>query len=151
MIHRFLDWQLAGCTAKPLQQTASLLNPTPSKTPTTGSPPPAATFKALAAKFDFAPYSSLLDIGGSAGTLACTVAAAHPHLRCTTADLPVLLPAAEATIEGAGLGGRVAAAAVDFFEDDFEKADVVTMSMILHDCELPVGLLRCSRIVFAVD
>jgi len=102
---------------------------------TTDHPTPTATFKALADKFDFSRYSSLRDIGGSAGTLACTVAAAHPHLRCITADLPALLPAARKTIRAAGLEGRVSAEAVDFFEDEFGQADVITMSMILHDCE----------------
>lgn len=94
----------------------------------------AAAFKALAVKFDFSRYSSLLDVGGSAASLSCTLAAAHPHLRAVSADLPAVRGAAEASIAAAGLQGRVAAAELDFFSGDaFPKADVVTMSMILHD------------------
>jgi hypothetical protein len=56
-------------------------------------------------------------------------------MSCFSADLPPLLGAARAGIERAGLEGRVAAEAVDFFSDEpFEPADVITMSMILHDC-----------------
>ena len=96
---------------------------------------PAAAFRALASRFDFSRYSSLLDVGGSAATLSCAVAAAHPHMRCASADLPPLLGAARSQIARAGLEGRVRAEALDFFAaEEFPAADIITMSMILHDC-----------------
>jgi hypothetical protein len=106
---------------------------------------PSAAFRALAAKFDFSRYSTLRDIGGSAATLACAVAAAHPHMRCASADLPALLGAAREGVARAGLEGRVEAEAVNFFsEEPFRPADVITMSMILHDCE-PEGARDARR------
>jgi predicted O-methyltransferase YrrM len=64
------------------------------------------------------------------------VAAANPHMRCTTADLPEVEPIAQRYIERAGLSDRVQTAVVDFFKDPLPKADVITMGMILHDWNL---------------
>jgi precorrin-6B methylase 2 len=93
-------------------------------------------FRALAKKVDFSPYRTLVDIGGATGQLSCIVAEAHPHLQCSTLDLPVVQPIAQRRIAAAGLQDRVAAGALDFFADDFPKADVITMGMILHDWNL---------------
>jgi len=96
----------------------------------------AGNFKALAEKFDFSRYETLCDVGGATGQLACMVAAANPHMRCTSADLPKVEPIAKRCIERAGLSDRVSTAVVDFFEDPLPKADVITMGMILHDWNL---------------
>jgi len=93
-------------------------------------------FEALAAAFDFAPYKTLCDVGGAAGDLSCAVAARHPHIRCTSFDLPVVEPIARAAIARRGLSDRVKTAGGDFFRDPLPKADVVTMGMILHDWNL---------------
>lgn len=68
---------------------------------------PAAGFEQLAAKFDFSRYKTLGDIGGSAGALCCTLAKAHPHLTCTTLDLPAVHAAAEQYVAQQGLADRV--------------------------------------------
>ncbi|HYD79924.1 MAG TPA: methyltransferase [Paucimonas sp.] len=93
-------------------------------------------FQAFAKKFDFSRYETLCDIGGATGQLSLIVAKEHRHLRCTTADLPVVKPIAERRIAAAGLSDRVTAAAVDFFADPLPRADVITMGMILHDWNL---------------
>lgn len=96
----------------------------------------AGNFKALAEKFDFSSYQTLCDVGGATGQLACMVAAANPHMRCISADLPPVEPIAKRCIELAGLSDRVKTAVVDFFADPLPKADVITMGMILHDWSL---------------
>ena len=96
----------------------------------------AGNFKAFAEKFDFSQYRTLADIGGATGQLACMVAAANPHLHCTTFDLPPVQPIAERYVAAAGLSGRVTAVSGDFFVDDLPRADVITMGMILHDWNL---------------
>jgi hypothetical protein len=93
-------------------------------------------FKALAEGFDFGPYRTLCDVGGSAAELSCAVAARHPHLRCTSFDLPAVEPFARAAIARRGLADRVTTAAGDFFRDALPRADVITMGMILHDWNL---------------
>jgi O-methyltransferase domain/Dimerisation domain len=93
-------------------------------------------FTAFAESFDFSAYRTLCDVGGATGQLSCLVAKRHPHLRCTTLDLPVVIPIAERRIAAEGLGDRVTARAIDFFAEPFPGADVITMGMILHDWNL---------------
>jgi O-methyltransferase domain/Dimerisation domain len=93
-------------------------------------------FLALAEKFDFSPYRTLCDAGGATGQLSVVVARRHPHMRCTTFDLPPVKPLAKRTIEAAGLSDRVSTAAGDFFVDPLPEADVITMGIVLHDWNL---------------
>jgi precorrin-6B methylase 2 len=93
-------------------------------------------FEAFAEKFDFSRYKSLCDIGGATGLLSIEVAKRHPHLRCTTFDLPPVEPIAKRAIAAAGLSDRVNTAVGDFFKDPLPRADVITMGMILHDWNL---------------
>jgi DNA-binding PadR family transcriptional regulator len=93
-------------------------------------------FRALAEKFDFSRYETVCDIGGATGQLCTMLAARHPHLRCTSYDLPVVKPIAEKAIAAAGASDRVTTAAGDFFADPFPSADVITMGLILHDWNL---------------
>lgn len=96
----------------------------------------AGNFKSLAEKFDFSRYQTLCDAGGATGQLACMVAAAHPHMRCISADLAPVERIAKRHIERAGLSDRVQTAVIDFFAHPLPKADVITMGMILHDWNL---------------
>jgi hypothetical protein len=93
-------------------------------------------FQALAEKFDFSRYETLCDVGGATGQLCAIVATQHPHLRCTSYDLPVVAPIAEKAIAAAGLSDRVTVASGDFFADPLPRADVITMGLILHDWNL---------------
>jgi hypothetical protein len=96
----------------------------------------AGNFTLLAERFDFGRYRTLADIGGATGQLACTVAARHPQLECATFDLPAVTEIARRHIERRGLAQRVDARPIDFFRDDFPRADVITMGLILHDWNL---------------
>jgi precorrin-6B methylase 2 len=96
----------------------------------------AGNFKEFANKFDFSKFNTLCDVGGATGQLSCMVAAANPHLRCTSFDLPQVVPIATRKIQQAGLTDRVTAVAGDFFADPLPKADVITMARILHDWNL---------------
>lgn len=96
----------------------------------------AGNFRAFAQKFDFSKFRTLCDIGGATGQLSCMVAAANPHMHCTSFDLPNVVPIAVRQIMQLGLGERVSAVGGDFFFDPLPKADVITMGMILHDLNL---------------
>ena len=93
-------------------------------------------FHALAEKFDFSNFTTLCDVGGATGQLSIVVASRHPHMHCTSFDLPVVEPIAKRTIEAAGLSDRVTTTAGDFFNDPLPSADVITMGLILHDWNL---------------
>ncbi len=73
------------------------------------------------------------------------VARAHPHLRCVSADLPVVEPIARRKIAALGFADRVSAAAVDFLKDDLPRADVITMGMVLHDWNLEVKKMLVAK------
>lgn len=96
----------------------------------------AGNFQALAEKFDFSRYRTVCDVGGATGQLSMIVARRHPHLHCTSADLPPATQIAQRKIAAAGLGDRVSAVPLDFFADPMPKADVITMGLILHDWNL---------------
>jgi O-methyltransferase/methyltransferase family protein len=96
----------------------------------------AANFAAFAEKFDFSRYRTLCDVGGATAQLSCAVAVAHRHMRCTSLDLPKVVPIAARYIGEAGLSDRVESATCDFFADPLPRADVITMGMILHDWNL---------------
>ena len=93
-------------------------------------------FEAFAEKFDFSKYQTLCDVGGATGLLSIEVAKRHPHLTCTSFDLPAVEPIAKKHIIAAGLESRVCTASGDFFKDRLPKADIITMGMILHDWNL---------------
>lgn len=93
-------------------------------------------FTAFAEKFDFSKYSTLADIGGATGQLSAIVAGRHPHMQCQTCDLADVRPIAERRLRQHDLGGRITADTIDFFSDEFPKADIITMGMILHDWNL---------------
>jgi len=93
-------------------------------------------FIAFAEKFDFSSYKTLADIGGATGQLSTIISARHPHMRCRSCDLPEVQPIAERRVRAQNLDDRVTAETIDFFADEFPKADVITMGMILHDWNL---------------
>ena len=92
--------------------------------------------RAIARKFPWKDYGTFVDVGTAQGDLAAQIALANPHLRGTGFDLAEVAPIFEEYIEAAGLAGRVAFKAGDFFKDDLPPADVITMGHILHDWDL---------------
>lgn len=90
-------------------------------------------FIALAQKFDFSNYKTLVDAGGSAGVLSVMVAKHNPHMNCTTFDLPALESMATETIQKFKMADHVKVMNGDFFKDGLPKADIITMGNVLHD------------------
>lgn len=93
-------------------------------------------FKAFAQKFEFSHYTTLCDVGGATGLLSSLVAIQHPHMKCTSFDLPPVEPIARKWIEQAGLADRVKLVSGDFLKVPLPQADIITMGMILHDWNL---------------
>lgn len=102
-------------------------------------------FMAFADKFDFSKYKTMTDVGGATGLLSMCVARRHPHMTCTSTDLPAATEIATKKIAEAGLSDRVKAAPIDFFADAIPPADVVTMGMILHDWNLEKKMMLIRK------
>src|SRR5262245_47920633 len=104
-------------------------------------------FEAFAAKFNFAPFKTLCDVGGATGLLSIEVAKKQPHIKCISFDLPPVEPIARKSIAAAGLSDRISTASGDFFKDPLPRADMITMGMILHDWNLEkkMHLIRAAH------
>jgi precorrin-6B methylase 2 len=102
-------------------------------------------FMAFAQKFDFSKYKTLTDAGGSGGLLSLTVAKHHPHMTCTSFDLPPLEPIVKNNIQNFQLADRVKTANGDFFSDPIPKADIVVMGNILHDWDEEQKILLMKK------
>lgn len=95
-----------------------------------------ANFQAFTKKFDFNGYQTLCDVGGATGLLSCLVTKQHPHMLCTTFDLPVIEPIARKWIGKEQLTDSVRVLSGDFFKQSLPEADIITMGMVLHDWNL---------------
>lgn len=91
---------------------------------------------AIAERFPFSRYESVLDVGCAEGGLLVQLALAHPHLHGTGFDLPATQTSFGRYVDSFGLGQRLAFAAGDFFRDELPAADVITLGHVLHDWSL---------------
>ena len=92
--------------------------------------------QAIAQKFPWSNYRTVLDVGTAQGDLITQVALAHPHLEGIGFDLPEVGPIFEEFVESNRLNGRVKFVPGSFVERALPKADVVMMGHILHDWNL---------------
>lgn len=90
-------------------------------------------FMAFSKKFDFSPYKTLTDAGGSGAYLSTKVAQENPHMECVSFDLHPVEAIAKETIKKSHLEDRVSTQSGDFFQDPIPAADIIVMGNILHD------------------
>ena len=97
----------------------------------TGVSLPAA--KAMAAKFPWKIYKTVIDIGSAQGAVPVELALAHPHLTGGGFDIAAARPVFEEYVARHGLQDRLRFQAGNFFADPLPEADVLVMGHILHD------------------
>lgn len=95
-----------------------------------------ATGDAMAAKFPWRDYGSVIDIGCAEGALPVAIATAHEHLTGGGFDLPPVEPIFNSYVAQYGLADRLRFTPGDFFADPLPSADVLVMGHILHDWDL---------------
>ncbi|WP_460449092.1 methyltransferase [Alsobacter sp. SYSU BS001988] len=101
--------------------------------------------EAVAAAYDFSPFSVVADIGGGHGRLLSNILARNPHLGGILFDLPSGVAEAQK-----GVGGplpRTSFVAGDFFESVPDGADVYILKKVIHDWndERSVAILEAVR------
>jgi hypothetical protein len=101
--------------------------------------------RALAQKFSWEAYETVIDIGTAQGCVPVEIALAHPHLTGGGFDLPQLRLAFEGYVQKHGLEKRLAFYPGNFFEDPLPKADVLILGRVLHDWDLPARRLLLSK------
>jgi hypothetical protein len=101
--------------------------------------------QAMAARFPWQEYRTLIDIGASQGCLPVQIALAHPHLRGGGFDLPALKPLFEAYVGQHGVADRVRFHPGDFFNDPLPTADVLVMGRVLHNWDFATKMLLLKK------
>jgi SAM-dependent methyltransferase len=91
---------------------------------------------AIASRFPWANYKTVVDAGPAQGDLLVQVALKNPHLSGIGFDLPEVAPVFEEYVEANGLSSRVRFMPGSFFTDPLPNADVIMMGHILHDWDL---------------
>lgn len=79
----------------------------------------------------------LLDVGGGSGIYSSTMVAAHPGLSATVLEQPPVDAIVLKEIARHGLTDRIDVASGDMFAMAWPSADVVLLSNVLHDWDLP--------------
>jgi hypothetical protein len=101
--------------------------------------------QALADRFPWYQYETVMDIGTAQGCLPVELARSHAHLRGGGFDLPQVEPAFRDYVCRNGLSERLAFHAGDFLRDDMPQADVLIMGRILHNWDLPTKQLLLRK------
>jgi hypothetical protein len=95
-----------------------------------------ATGEAIAAKFRWRDYGSVIDIGCAQGAVPVAIATTHDHLTGGGFDLPPVEPIFNSYVARFGLADRLKFTPGNFFADPLPSADVLIMGHILHDWDL---------------
>jgi SAM-dependent methyltransferase len=94
--------------------------------------------RAVAQKLDLRGRQHLLDVAGGSGIYACSIVAAHPHLKATVLEKPPVDEVARRLIAQRGFAEKVSVAAGDIFSQPFPAGyDVHLISNVLHDWDSP--------------
>ena len=104
--------------------------------------------EAVVAAYDFAPFGTLVDVGGGAGALLTAILTAYPALRGVLFDVPHVAEDTRQRIAAAGLGERCDIEAGDFFQAVPQGGDAYLLRWIIHDWddERAVAILkRCHQ------
>jgi hypothetical protein len=101
--------------------------------------------QAIAERFPWSRYRTVIDVGTAEGNLPVQLARAHPHLTGGGFDLPPLGPIFDRYVAAHGLGQRLRFWAGDFFADPLPPADVLVMGLILHDWGLAEKRLLLAK------
>jgi hypothetical protein len=114
----------------------------------TGGTLPAA--RALAEKFPWHEYRTVVDVGTAQGCLPVQIAAAHPHLTGGGFDLPPIRPVFEAYVRDHNLSDRLHFYPGDFLSDRLPVADVIVMGRVLHNWDLITKKLLLAKAMAAL-
>ena len=88
---------------------------------------------ALVAAYDFAPFGTVVDVGGGRGALLAGILRATPGVRGVLFDQAHVVAGADETFAAAGVAERASIATGDFFAAVPAGGDAYILSWILHD------------------
>lgn len=97
----------------------------------------------LAQRLDLTGAATLLDVGGGTGIYSIALLRRFTHLSAIVFDRPDVLTIARRMADEYGVADRLSCVAGDMFADPLPAADVVLLSNILHDWDVP----ECQQLV----
>jgi SAM-dependent methyltransferase len=103
---------------------------------------------AVAATWDFSPFTTVMDVGGGNGMLLEGILAANPGLRGILFDLPHVAERARQRLHATTVADRCQVLAGDFFDEVPAGADACLLKHVIHDWddERAAAILRnCHR------
>jgi hypothetical protein len=92
----------------------------------------------------------LLDVGGGTGIYSIACLQAHPKLRAIVFDRPEVLKITQEFSEQTGVADRLECRPGDMFADALPQADLVLLSNVLHDWDVPECqelITRCAAVL----
>jgi O-methyltransferase/methyltransferase family protein len=101
--------------------------------------------RALAVKFPWRDYRTVIDIGTAEGCLPVQIAQMHPHITGGGLDLPPIKPLFENYVQEQGLTERLHFHPGDFFQDPMPSADVLVMGRVLHNWDLATKKMLLTK------
>ena len=103
----------------------------------------------LATKIDLSHAKTLVDVGGGSGIYSIAFLQRNPHLHAIVLDRPEVLKVAQEMAQAYGVMDRLTLRGADMFRDPLPAgADVVLLSNILHDWDVPecqTLIARCAK------
>ena len=97
--------------------------------------------------YDFSPFKTVVDVGGSYGTLLAAILLKHAYTRGILFDQPHVVTAAEEHLARTSVGDRCETIGGDFFIEIPSGGDAYLLAQILHDWddERSIAILRQCR------
>lgn len=105
---------------------------------------------AVVEAFDFAPYRTIVDVGGSHGTMLIAILQRAPHLQGVLFDLPGVAPGATPYLVAAGVHDRCTVVGGDMLTAVPDGGDLYLFSRVLHarnDAQAVTALRNCRRVI----
>jgi hypothetical protein len=105
-------------------------------------------FAAILAAYDFAPYTTIVDVGGGHGAFLAALLEAQPQAKGVLFELPPVAEGAKVELAKAGLAGRPTCVGGSFFDEVPEGGDIYLLKSVLHnwnDVDSTAILRRCRQ------
>lgn len=106
---------------------------------------------ALATKFPWRHYQTMIDVGAAEGCVPVQLAKAHPHLIAGGFDLPAVGPVFDRYVAEHGMSDRVTFYPGDFLTASLPVADVLVMGRVLHNWDLATKRMLLTKAFTALS